>query len=169
MCYYHERIGITAHQGISNALGIHGHGKIPQLKVWMSVEWFYSVQGTHPLSAPFLQLQNKILILIICAAGIGGTFQYGYNISIINAPASVSAAGSSASPCRAPPLALLGCEQCSATGNLQAAAAAQGHRARMGCSLCKITSGVRALLSKATLEQDLLSQEFIQKLCFSKI
>uniref|UniRef100_A0A8C5IT29 Uncharacterized protein n=1 Tax=Junco hyemalis TaxID=40217 RepID=A0A8C5IT29_JUNHY len=33
-------------------------------------------------------LQNKILILTICAAGIGGTFQYGYNISIINAPAS---------------------------------------------------------------------------------
>uniref|UniRef100_A0A8U8B4N7 Solute carrier family 2, facilitated glucose transporter member 5 n=1 Tax=Geospiza parvula TaxID=87175 RepID=A0A8U8B4N7_GEOPR len=35
-----------------------------------------------------LPLQNKILILTICAAGIGGTFQYGYNISIINAPAS---------------------------------------------------------------------------------
>ncbi|XP_062360151.1 solute carrier family 2, facilitated glucose transporter member 11-like [Cinclus cinclus] len=33
-------------------------------------------------------LQNKILILTICAAGIGGTFQYGYNLSIINAPAS---------------------------------------------------------------------------------
>ncbi|NXU51262.1 GTR11 protein, partial [Turnix velox] len=32
------------------------------------------------------QLQNKVLILTICAAGIGGTFQYGYNISIINAP-----------------------------------------------------------------------------------
>uniref|UniRef100_A0A8C5TEB4 Solute carrier family 2, facilitated glucose transporter member 5 n=1 Tax=Malurus cyaneus samueli TaxID=2593467 RepID=A0A8C5TEB4_9PASS len=35
-----------------------------------------------------MNLQNKILILTICAAGIGGTFQYGYNISIINAPAS---------------------------------------------------------------------------------
>ncbi|NWI61460.1 GTR11 protein, partial [Calyptomena viridis] len=34
------------------------------------------------------QLQNKILILTICSAGIGGTFQYDYNISIINAPAS---------------------------------------------------------------------------------
>ncbi|XP_010215694.1 PREDICTED: solute carrier family 2, facilitated glucose transporter member 11 [Tinamus guttatus] len=33
-------------------------------------------------------LQNKILILTVCAAGIGGTFQYGYNISIINAPTS---------------------------------------------------------------------------------
>lgn len=64
----------------------------------MSVESFYSVQGSHPLSAPFLQLQNKILILTICAAGIGGTFQYGYNLSIINAPASVSAAAPSASP-----------------------------------------------------------------------
>ncbi|XP_025971816.2 solute carrier family 2, facilitated glucose transporter member 11-like isoform X1 [Dromaius novaehollandiae] len=31
-------------------------------------------------------LQSKILILTVCAAGIGGTFQYGYNISIINAP-----------------------------------------------------------------------------------
>uniref|UniRef100_A0A8C3VCS4 Solute carrier family 2, facilitated glucose transporter member 5 n=1 Tax=Catharus ustulatus TaxID=91951 RepID=A0A8C3VCS4_CATUS len=29
-----------------------------------------------------------ILVLTICAAGIGGTFQYGYNLSIINAPAS---------------------------------------------------------------------------------
>ncbi|NXX95620.1 GTR11 protein, partial [Centropus bengalensis] len=34
------------------------------------------------------QLQSKILILTVCAAGIGGTFQYGYNISIINAPTS---------------------------------------------------------------------------------
>ncbi|NXN09651.1 GTR11 protein, partial [Indicator maculatus] len=34
------------------------------------------------------KLQSKILILTICAAGIGGTFQYGYNISIINAPTS---------------------------------------------------------------------------------
>ncbi|XP_014799459.1 PREDICTED: solute carrier family 2, facilitated glucose transporter member 11 [Calidris pugnax] len=32
------------------------------------------------------KLQSKVLILTICAAGIGGTFQYGYNISIINAP-----------------------------------------------------------------------------------
>lgn len=78
----------------------------------MSVESFYSVQGSHPLSALFLQLQNKILILTICAAGIGGTFQYGYNISIINAPASVSAAGLGGSPLTDPSLvALLGCEQ----------------------------------------------------------
>uniref|UniRef100_A0A674J4P0 Solute carrier family 2, facilitated glucose transporter member 5 n=1 Tax=Terrapene triunguis TaxID=2587831 RepID=A0A674J4P0_9SAUR len=32
------------------------------------------------------RLQGKVLFLTICAAGIGGTFQYGYNISIINAP-----------------------------------------------------------------------------------
>ncbi|XP_063171862.1 solute carrier family 2, facilitated glucose transporter member 11-like [Candoia aspera] len=31
-------------------------------------------------------LQSKILILTVCAAGIGGTFQYGYNLTIINAP-----------------------------------------------------------------------------------
>uniref|UniRef100_A0A8C5TC15 Solute carrier family 2, facilitated glucose transporter member 5 n=1 Tax=Malurus cyaneus samueli TaxID=2593467 RepID=A0A8C5TC15_9PASS len=35
-----------------------------------------------------LETWDRILILTICAAGIGGTFQYGYNISIINAPAS---------------------------------------------------------------------------------
>ncbi|KFV17208.1 Solute carrier family 2, facilitated glucose transporter member 11, partial [Pterocles gutturalis] len=34
------------------------------------------------------KIQSKILILTICAAGIGGTFQYGYNISIINTPTS---------------------------------------------------------------------------------
>ncbi|XP_039213847.1 solute carrier family 2, facilitated glucose transporter member 11 isoform X2 [Crotalus tigris] len=31
-------------------------------------------------------LRGKILILTVCAAGIGGTFQYGYNLTIINAP-----------------------------------------------------------------------------------
>ncbi|KAK6476527.1 solute carrier family 2 [Huso huso] len=31
-------------------------------------------------------LQGSILVMTICAAGIGGTFQYGYNISVINAP-----------------------------------------------------------------------------------
>ncbi|XP_023280851.1 solute carrier family 2, facilitated glucose transporter member 11-like, partial [Seriola lalandi dorsalis] len=29
---------------------------------------------------------NKSLLLAACAACIGGTFQYGYNISVINAP-----------------------------------------------------------------------------------
>uniref|UniRef100_A0A7N6AVF6 Solute carrier family 2, facilitated glucose transporter member 5 n=1 Tax=Anabas testudineus TaxID=64144 RepID=A0A7N6AVF6_ANATE len=33
-----------------------------------------------------LQLPNKSLLLAACAACIGGTFQYGYNISVINAP-----------------------------------------------------------------------------------
>ncbi|XP_070618585.1 solute carrier family 2, facilitated glucose transporter member 11 isoform X1 [Erythrolamprus reginae] len=32
------------------------------------------------------EVRGKILILTICAAGIGGTFQYGYNLTIINAP-----------------------------------------------------------------------------------
>ncbi|XP_063346027.1 solute carrier family 2, facilitated glucose transporter member 11b isoform X1 [Pelmatolapia mariae] len=32
------------------------------------------------------KLPNKSLLLAVCAAGIGGTFQYGYNISVINAP-----------------------------------------------------------------------------------
>ncbi|XP_035235711.1 solute carrier family 2, facilitated glucose transporter member 11b isoform X2 [Anguilla anguilla] len=32
------------------------------------------------------QFPNKSLLLAVCAACIGGTFQYGYNVSIINAP-----------------------------------------------------------------------------------
>ncbi|XP_007956970.1 solute carrier family 2, facilitated glucose transporter member 11 [Orycteropus afer afer] len=32
------------------------------------------------------QVQGRVLLLTICAAGIGGTFQFGYNLSIINAP-----------------------------------------------------------------------------------
>ncbi|XP_043924617.1 solute carrier family 2, facilitated glucose transporter member 11 [Protopterus annectens] len=32
------------------------------------------------------KIQGRCLILTVIAAGIGGTFQYGYNISIINAP-----------------------------------------------------------------------------------
>uniref|UniRef100_A0A8C0J2L3 Solute carrier family 2, facilitated glucose transporter member 5 n=1 Tax=Chelonoidis abingdonii TaxID=106734 RepID=A0A8C0J2L3_CHEAB len=32
------------------------------------------------------RLTKEVLFLTICAAGIGGTFQYGYNISIISAP-----------------------------------------------------------------------------------
>ncbi|XP_077165247.1 solute carrier family 2, facilitated glucose transporter member 11 isoform X2 [Paroedura picta] len=33
-------------------------------------------------------IQGKVLVLTVCAAGIGGTFQYGYNLTIINAPTS---------------------------------------------------------------------------------
>uniref|UniRef100_UPI002953C5CB LOW QUALITY PROTEIN: solute carrier family 2, facilitated glucose transporter member 11 n=1 Tax=Panthera onca TaxID=9690 RepID=UPI002953C5CB len=32
------------------------------------------------------QIQGSVLLLTICAAGIGGTFQFGYNLSIISAP-----------------------------------------------------------------------------------
>ncbi|KAB1255301.1 Solute carrier family 2; facilitated glucose transporter member 11 [Camelus dromedarius] len=32
------------------------------------------------------KFQGWVLLLTICAAGIGGTFQFGYNLSIINAP-----------------------------------------------------------------------------------
>nr|XP_036849251.1 solute carrier family 2, facilitated glucose transporter member 11 isoform X4 [Manis javanica] len=31
-------------------------------------------------------IQGRVLLLTICAAGIGGTFQFGYNLTIINAP-----------------------------------------------------------------------------------
>lgn len=42
------------------------------------------------LSAVAPQFQGRILILTVCAAGIGGTFQYGYNLTIISAPTTVS-------------------------------------------------------------------------------
>ncbi|XP_062942897.1 solute carrier family 2, facilitated glucose transporter member 11 isoform X4 [Cynocephalus volans] len=32
------------------------------------------------------KIQGRVLLFTICAAGIGGTFQFGYNLSIINAP-----------------------------------------------------------------------------------
>ncbi|KAM8962102.1 solute carrier family 2, facilitated glucose transporter member 11-like [Pelodytes ibericus] len=35
--------------------------------------------GTH-------RTQGRVLLFTMCAAGIGGTFQYGYNLTIINAP-----------------------------------------------------------------------------------
>ncbi|XP_053443041.1 solute carrier family 2, facilitated glucose transporter member 11 isoform X2 [Nycticebus coucang] len=48
-------------------------------------------QQRGPGTAPHLHLrkmliQGRVLLLTICAAGIGGTFQFGYNLSIINAP-----------------------------------------------------------------------------------
>lgn len=36
-----------------------------------------------------LQFPNRTLLFAACAACIGGTFQYGYNISVINAPTTV--------------------------------------------------------------------------------
>ncbi|XP_073860252.1 solute carrier family 2, facilitated glucose transporter member 11 isoform X11 [Macaca fascicularis] len=42
----------------------------------------------EPSLRPRTQIQGRILLLTICAAGIGGTFQFGYNLSIINAPTS---------------------------------------------------------------------------------
>ncbi|KAL4681489.1 hypothetical protein H8959_006966 [Pygathrix nigripes] len=42
----------------------------------------------EPSLRPPTQIQGRILLLTICAAGIGGTFQFGYNLSIINAPTS---------------------------------------------------------------------------------
>ncbi|XP_066221569.1 solute carrier family 2, facilitated glucose transporter member 11 isoform X3 [Saccopteryx leptura] len=40
----------------------------------------------EPPLQPRTQIQGRVLLLTICAAGIGGTFQFGYNLSIINAP-----------------------------------------------------------------------------------
>uniref|UniRef100_A0A8C8ZQ69 Solute carrier family 2 member 11 n=1 Tax=Prolemur simus TaxID=1328070 RepID=A0A8C8ZQ69_PROSS len=40
----------------------------------------------EPPLGPRTQVQGRVLLLTICAAGIGGTFQFGYNLSIINAP-----------------------------------------------------------------------------------
>ncbi|VFV29789.1 solute carrier family [Lynx pardinus] len=42
--------------------------------------------GAHiPWLSPNLEIQGSVLLLTICAAGIGGTFQFGYNLSIISA------------------------------------------------------------------------------------
>ncbi|KAI4569029.1 hypothetical protein MJG53_014647 [Ovis ammon polii x Ovis aries] len=53
----------------------------------------YSERSTGPkqrhgeqLEAGKQEAQGRVLLLTICAAGIGGTFQFGYNLSIINAP-----------------------------------------------------------------------------------
>ncbi|XP_032953089.1 solute carrier family 2, facilitated glucose transporter member 11 isoform X3 [Rhinolophus ferrumequinum] len=43
------------------------------------------VPGDGP-PRPWWQIQGRVLFLTVCAAGIGGTFQFGYNLSIINAP-----------------------------------------------------------------------------------
>lgn len=40
----------------------------------------------EPPLQPRTQIQGRVLFLTVCAAGIGGTFQFGYNLSIINAP-----------------------------------------------------------------------------------
>ncbi|XP_005396471.1 PREDICTED: solute carrier family 2, facilitated glucose transporter member 11 isoform X1 [Chinchilla lanigera] len=40
----------------------------------------------EPPFRPRTQSRGWVLLLTICAAGIGGTFQFGYNLSIINAP-----------------------------------------------------------------------------------
>ncbi|XP_067556152.1 solute carrier family 2, facilitated glucose transporter member 11 isoform X3 [Pseudorca crassidens] len=42
----------------------------------------------EPPLQPRTQFQGRVLLLTICVAGIGGTFQFGYNLSIINAPTS---------------------------------------------------------------------------------
>ncbi|ELK15598.1 Solute carrier family 2, facilitated glucose transporter member 11 [Pteropus alecto] len=40
----------------------------------------------EPPLQPQTQIPSRVLFLTICAAGIGGTFQFGYNLSIVNAP-----------------------------------------------------------------------------------
>uniref|UniRef100_A0A8C0ZU33 Solute carrier family 2, facilitated glucose transporter member 5 n=1 Tax=Castor canadensis TaxID=51338 RepID=A0A8C0ZU33_CASCN len=40
----------------------------------------------EPSLQPRSQIQARVLLLTICAAGIGGTFPFGYSLSIINAP-----------------------------------------------------------------------------------
>lgn len=54
-----------------------GMTHFPPWKVSITVHLFY------------LQLPNSSLLLAMFAACIGGTFQYGYNVSVINAPTKV--------------------------------------------------------------------------------
>ncbi|EPQ13472.1 Solute carrier family 2, facilitated glucose transporter member 11 [Myotis brandtii] len=42
--------------------------------------------GSEEHAGVHAQTQGRVLLQTICAAGIGGTFQFGYNLSIINAP-----------------------------------------------------------------------------------
>lgn len=44
----------------------------------------------HLCISALFQVPNKVLLLAGCAACMGGTFQYGYNVSVINAPTKVS-------------------------------------------------------------------------------
>ncbi|KAM8818420.1 solute carrier family 2, facilitated glucose transporter member 11 isoform 2-T2 [Rhynchonycteris naso] len=50
--------------------------------------WGRQRRPLRPLLSRMLEkcIQGRVLLLTICAAGIGGTFQFGYNLSIINAP-----------------------------------------------------------------------------------
>uniref|UniRef100_H0WW21 Solute carrier family 2 member 11 n=1 Tax=Otolemur garnettii TaxID=30611 RepID=H0WW21_OTOGA len=43
------------------------------------------MENEQPPLRPRTQIQGRVLLLTVCAAGIGGTFQFGYNLSIINA------------------------------------------------------------------------------------
>ncbi|XP_063310563.1 solute carrier family 2, facilitated glucose transporter member 11-like isoform X2 [Pelobates fuscus] len=40
----------------------------------------------EPIAHGGSRTQGRVLLFTMCAAGIGGTFQYGYNLTIINAP-----------------------------------------------------------------------------------
>ncbi|MBN3289646.1 GTR11 protein, partial [Polypterus senegalus] len=46
---------------------------------WREPRWLIDTAST-------LRFPSRTLFLAACSAGIGGTFQYGYNISVINAP-----------------------------------------------------------------------------------
>ena len=47
-----------------------------------------STEDTEPENTNKPSRGARTLALTVCSAAIGGTFQYGYNISVINAPTS---------------------------------------------------------------------------------
>lgn len=61
-----------------------------ELSTWDTAFYFLFSQCLFVFFFFFLlQFPSLSLVLALCAACIGGTFQYGYNISIINAPTAV--------------------------------------------------------------------------------
>lgn len=60
------------------------------MSVYLSVCLSACLSVGYLCISALLQVPSKVLLLAGCAACIGGTFQYGYNISVINAPTKVN-------------------------------------------------------------------------------
>ncbi|XP_004843629.1 solute carrier family 2, facilitated glucose transporter member 11 isoform X2 [Heterocephalus glaber] len=61
------------------------HSRAPGAATRAQFTSAHSAEDQHRSALQGL-IQGRVLLLTICAAGIGGTFQFGYNLSIISAP-----------------------------------------------------------------------------------
>ncbi|KAM9622465.1 LOW QUALITY PROTEIN: solute carrier family 2, facilitated glucose transporter member 11 [Trichechus inunguis] len=68
---------VEAREGIAKASHVHKY----RVLVCSGVRL-----GSDEHAGVHAEVQGRVLLLTICAAGIRGTFQFGYNLSIINAP-----------------------------------------------------------------------------------